>query len=81
MRRDLRDFISRTFIKGRSEKKLLDSDSMLDMEVIDSTGVLELVLFLEQTFGFRVEDDEIIPDNMDSIDKLTAYVQAKAHVA
>lgn len=50
---------------------------MLEMEVIDSTGVLELVLFLEQTFEFRVEDDEIIPDNMDSIDKLTSYVNKK----
>jgi acyl carrier protein len=43
-------------------------------------GVLELVAFLEETFGFRVEDEELIPENLDSLGKITAYVESKLAV-
>ena len=43
--------------------------------LIDSTGILELVMFLEETFKFKIADTEVIPDNLDSINKIAAYVQ------
>jgi acyl carrier protein len=56
----------------------LDEDaSFLEDGLIDSVGVLELVAFLEETYGFRVEDEEINPANLDSVNKLVAYVQSK----
>lgn len=52
-----------------------DSDSFLENGLIDSTGVLELVLFLEETFGIKVEDDDIIPENLDSLNNLEKYIR------
>ena len=52
------------------EEDFNDEDSFLESGIIDSTGVLELVLFLEENFGFKVDDEEIIPENLDSFKKL-----------
>jgi acyl carrier protein len=73
-------FIKHNFIKGDGGKKLLDNTSFIDEGIIDSVGVLELVAFLEETFGFRVEDEELIPENLDSLGKITAYVESKLAV-
>ena len=54
-----------------------DSDSFLENGIIDSTGVLELVLFLEETYNIKVEDDEIIPENLDSLENIAIYVTSK----
>jgi acyl carrier protein len=49
----------------------------MESGIIDSTGILELVRFLETTFSITVADEELIPDNLDSINKIVAYLQAK----
>jgi acyl carrier protein len=54
-----------------------DDDSFLEKGLIDSTGVLELVSFIEETFDIRVEDEELIPENLDSLNRLTTYVELK----
>jgi acyl carrier protein len=54
-----------------------DDSSFLERNLLDSTGVLELVAFLEETYGFKVGDDEIVPDNLDSIALVAAYVMRK----
>ncbi len=77
IRQRLRQFLSENLIKEQTGKTVEDSDSFFEKNVIDSTGVLELVLFLEQTFGFVVEDEEIVPENLDSINRLAAFVQSK----
>ena len=69
-------FIVDNFLKGR-ELSEFDDVSFLDEGIIDSVGVLELVVFVEETFEIRVEDEEIIPENLDSINKLVTYVQSK----
>ena len=69
-------FVRDYFVKD-SGLVLQDDTSFLEEGVIDSVGVLELVAFIEETFTIRVEDEEIIPDNFDSINKLTYHVQAK----
>ena len=74
----IRDFIFSNFIKGDESKTLVDDISFLDEGLIDSVGVLELVAFLESTFGFVIEDEEIIPENLDSVDRLVAFVETKS---
>jgi len=57
--------------------KYADDASFLEEGIVDSQGVMELVLFVEETYKIRVDDFEIIPDNFDSIEKLTSYIQRK----
>lgn len=52
-------------------------ESFLAKGIIDSTGMLEVIFFLEETFAIKVEDQEMVPDNLDSVQKIAAYVQRK----
>jgi len=54
-----------------------DEDSFLDHGILDSTGVLELVTFLEETFDIIIEDEELVPENLDSVTNLVAFIQLK----
>ena len=56
---------------------LEDDVSLLDRGIIDSTGVLEVIFFIEDTFGIKVEDSEMLPDNLDSIERITNFVTRK----
>jgi len=69
-------FVRNAFPASQS-MDLQTSDSLLDMGVIDSTGVLELVSYLEEHFGIKVEDEEMIPDNLESIKNIALYVEKK----
>jgi acyl carrier protein len=69
-------FVANYFLK-QPDSELDPDTSFLEKGIIDSTGVMELVAFLEETFGFRVEDDEIVPANFDSIRRLADYVRSK----
>ena len=73
----IREFIVNHFLKGSELTTLVDDDSFLEEGIIDSVGVLELVAFVEATFNFRVEDEEIVPDNLDSVNRLVTFVQSK----
>lgn len=76
MLQKLRAFVIENYLFGK-EEKLGNDDSFLESGIIDSTGILELVRFLEATFGIKVADEELIPDNLDSINKIVAFLQAK----
>lgn len=76
-RDELRSFIESTFIVGPAWSEFGDTHSFMEGHVIDSTGFLELILYLEETWGVTVEDDEIVPENLDSIDGLQAYLTRK----
>ena len=73
---EIRDFVITNFLFGKAEG-LSDDESLLGNGVIDSTGVLELVSFLQDRFGIRIDDDEIVPANLDSIDNLVRYISRK----
>ena len=73
----IRDFIIENFLFGDSSNGLQDTDSLLEKGIIDSTGVLELVSHLEETYGIRVEDEELIPENLDSIANVTDFLLRK----
>jgi acyl carrier protein len=72
----IRSFIEENFLFGQAYA-LQDSDSFLDGGVLDSTGILQLIAFLGETYGITVADEEVIPDNLDSIDKISAYLHRK----
>ncbi len=75
--RQIRNFILENFMIGRPAEELGDDDSLLDKGIIDSTGVLELVSFIESTFGFTVEDAELVPENLDSVNRIAGYIGRK----
>jgi len=72
----IREFIVENFLFG-SDDGLQDDTSFLDEGIIDSTGILELVDFLEEEFGIAVEDEELVPENLDSIKNVTEYLERK----
>jgi len=57
--------------------ELTDEVSLIDSGIVDSTGMLEIILFLEGEYGFHVEDDETIPENLETISRISAYVDRK----
>lgn len=73
----IRQFIVETFLFGDTEVELSDGDSLLDSGIVDSTGVLELVAFIEDEFDVEVRDEELVPENLDSLDQLAAFVERK----
>jgi acyl carrier protein len=78
---DLRQFIVENFLFGREDKPLGNDDSLLDLGIIDSTGVLELVGFLEHKYQITIEDEELVPENLDSIERLVRFVTRKIEMA
>ncbi len=73
----IRQFIVETFLFGDTDVELSDGDSLLDSGIVDSTGVLELVAFIEDEFDVEVRDEELVPENLDSLDQLAAFVDRK----
>jgi acyl carrier protein len=74
----VRNFIVADFLYGQ-ERPFQDDDSFLGEGLVDSTGVLQLVAFLEETYGITVEDDELTPENLDSVNSVAAYVCRKVN--
>jgi acyl carrier protein len=74
-----RNFVVDNFLFGNANG-LADDTSFLEAGILDSTGVLEVVAFLEQQFGVRVDDDELTPENLDSIASIGAFVSRKLQV-
>ncbi|MBI3805578.1 MAG: acyl carrier protein [Nitrospirae bacterium] len=73
----LRHFIIENFLYGEKTAVLKDDDSLSEKGIVDSTGVLELISYVETEFEIAVNDEEIVPENFDSIANLTRYVQKK----
>jgi acyl carrier protein len=72
----IRQFIIENFLFEESSS-LNEQASFLENGILDSTGILELVAFLEETFGIAVADDELVPENLDSIANVVAYLARK----
>lgn len=75
----VREFIVANFLYGQ-ERTLNDDDSFLGEGIVDSTGVLQLVAFLEETYGITVEDEDLTPENLDSISSVSAYLCRKMNL-
>jgi acyl carrier protein len=72
----VREFVVENFLFGDSGR-LSEDTSFLKSGVLDSTGVLELIGYLEEAFGITVEDDEVIPENLDSLRNVSNFVESK----
>lgn len=70
-------FIRENFITGRNKTEISPEESLIDSGIIDSTGILELVMFLEEKYSITVEDEELIPENLDSINNLIKFLEKK----
>jgi len=81
VKKQVREFVVENFLFGEGEEELRDDDSFLEKGVIDSTGVLELVEWIEETFNFKVEDEELVPENLDSINNLEKFIMQKSNFA
>lgn len=73
----IREYIARNLLFSGGGFKYGDATSFIEEGIVDSQGVMELVMFVENTFGIQVDDMEIIPDNFDSVSKLADYVRRK----
>ena len=73
----IRKFIGQNFLYGQGGEALPGTDSFMEKGIVDSTGVLELIAFLEQQFGVTVQDEELIPENLDSVDRVVSFVGGK----
>lgn len=76
VRQEIRHFIVQNFLFGQ-DQELDDGASLLEKGIIDSTGVLELVAHLQEVYHVKVNDDELVPDNLDSIEAIAAYLARK----
>ena len=78
-RTQITEFIINNFLLG-DQNRLKNDTSFLDSGIIDSTGILEVITFLEQTFGVKVNDDELLPENLDSVDNIVGFIASKKKV-
>lgn len=81
MESEIRAFLADNFLLGDDVQNLPGSASLIDAGIIDSTGVLELVGFLEDRYGIRIADQELLPENLDSIENVVRFVGEKQSAA
>lgn len=74
---EIKLFILQNYLFTDDQSVLADSDSLMQKGIIDSTGILELVNHLEDTYGFKVADEEMVPENLDTIASIVAFVERK----
>jgi acyl carrier protein len=80
LERELREFIVSNFLFGRDDPGLGNGDSFLEKGIIDSTGVLELISHLEARYGIHVDDEDLVPENLDTLRNLAVFVERKRAV-
>lgn len=73
----VREFIEDNFMYRDDREKLADTESLLEAGLIDSTGILELVAFIETEFSIQMADADIVPENLDSLETIVRYVERK----
>ncbi len=74
----VKGYILENFLYGGSSDQIADDDSFLEKGIIDSTGILELVGFIEETFSVKVADEDLVPENMDSINRIGDFIMRKS---
>lgn len=73
----LRHYILENFLFSDDPSELGDDDSFMEKEIIDSTGILEVIEFLEEQAGITIEDEEMVPENLDSVNRIVRFVERK----
>lgn len=73
----IREFILENYLFTDDQSELNNDDSFLDQGILDSTGILEIIFFIEDEFGIKIKDDEMVPDNLDSVNRIVAFIKRK----
>lgn len=73
----IREYVLENYLFTDDESELNNDDSFLEKGILDSTGILEIINLIEETFNFKVEDDEMVPENLDSVNNIVAYIDRK----
>ncbi len=81
LRENIRNFILENYLFTTDTSAIALDDSLLGKGVVDSTGMLEVIFFIEEQLGVKVKDEEMIPDNLDSIEKIARFVEARRQAA
>jgi acyl carrier protein len=81
IKKTVRDYILDNFLMGDSGSALRDDQSFLDNGIIDSTGFVELITFLESHYNVQVRDNEMTPENLDSLDNVEQFMTRKLAAA
>jgi acyl carrier protein len=77
MRLIIKNFIETELLKAKGYDNLKDTDSLIDSGIIDSLGIQILMPYLERTFSIRINDDEVLPENFETIDAISKFVETK----
>ena len=77
IKKQLRDYIVENFLFGDTGTEFSDRDSFMEKGIIDSTGILEVITYIEENFNIKIEDDELIPENLDSISNIEGFIERK----
>lgn len=73
----IRQYVLENYLFTDDQSALANDDSFLEKEIIDSTGILEIIFLLEDEFNVKVDDNEMIPENLDSVNNIVAFVNKK----
>lgn len=77
----VRDYILENYLFTNDQSMLNSDDSFLQKNILDSTGMLEVIYFLEDEFGIKVQDEEMVPENLDSVNRIVAFMGTKGVAA
>jgi acyl carrier protein len=81
LRNQIRSFILENYLFTNDVAALDFDDSLLGKGIVDSTGMLEIIFFIEEKLGVKVKDEEMIPDNLDSVNKIAQFVERRRKAA
>lgn len=73
----VRNYILENYLFTDDQTALANEDSFLEKGILDSTGILEVIYFLEDEFGIKIQDEEMVPENLDSVNNIVAFVAGK----
>ncbi|MFH1898221.1 MAG: acyl carrier protein [Candidatus Desantisbacteria bacterium] len=74
---DIRGFLREHLLMEEEVNGLVDEDSLLEKGIIDSTGIIDLVSFIEERYGIKIDDEELLPENFDSLRAIAGFINGK----
>ena len=77
IKQEIREYIVDSFLFGDNETSFADDDSFMENGILDSTGILDVILFIEEKYNIKVEEDETLPENLDSLNNLEKFIVHK----
>jgi len=81
MHETIRQFILENYLFTDDTSQLALDDSLLGRGIVDSTGMLEIIMFIEEQLGVKVRDEDMVPENLDSVNRIAAYVTSRRKAA